>query len=407
MHFSQVALICMTCIFSTILTRSFLKFTTLKSGAVSASSALWTFPAVLGSALIIAWAAEVAQFLVSQGLALAVLAWLQTLPEFAVEAVIAWNQDIPNMMANFTGSNRLLVGVGWPLIFLTAAYFYKNHTGKLLREIRLDDDHSVEAIALLLPTIYFFYVWAKGTLDIYDSVALFSIYCVYLIILMRIPAQKEGETDTLTGVPKRVMNHGILFRKMFVVVMFLSGGVILYFVVEPFFLSMKALSMVLGIETFVFVQWVAPFMSEFPEKVSAFYWARTIKLAPLALINMVSSRINQWTILASMIPIVYSASMGHISHVPLDHMHRIEIMLTIVQSLLSFLYIADMKFHWHDAVILFVLFFIQFMVPHLRDELIFVYLFFIIFELATNWRNMIVFKKFAHTMKKHKVLKFR
>jgi len=52
-------------------------------------SALWTFPSILFSSFIIAWAAEAAQFLISQGLALAILAWLQTLPEFAVEAVIA------------------------------------------------------------------------------------------------------------------------------------------------------------------------------------------------------------------------------------------------------------------------------------------------------------------------------
>src|SRR6266850_1647619 len=55
-----------------------------------AGSAAWTFPSVLGSAMLIAWAAEASQFLISQGLALAMLAWLQTLPEFAVEAVIAW-----------------------------------------------------------------------------------------------------------------------------------------------------------------------------------------------------------------------------------------------------------------------------------------------------------------------------
>src|SRR6185436_11565528 len=55
-----------------------------------AGAAAWTFPSVLGSAMLIAWAAEAAQFLISQGLALAMLAWLQTLPEFAVEAVIAW-----------------------------------------------------------------------------------------------------------------------------------------------------------------------------------------------------------------------------------------------------------------------------------------------------------------------------
>ena len=60
------------------------------AATAGAASALWTFPSVLGSAMLIAWAAEAAQFLVSQGLALAILAWLQTLPEFAVEAVIAW-----------------------------------------------------------------------------------------------------------------------------------------------------------------------------------------------------------------------------------------------------------------------------------------------------------------------------
>ena len=80
-------------------------------------AALWTFPSILLSAFVIAWAAEAAQFFMSQGLALAILAWLQTLPEFAVEADIAWRGDVSNMTANFTGSLRLLVGLGWPMIF--------------------------------------------------------------------------------------------------------------------------------------------------------------------------------------------------------------------------------------------------------------------------------------------------
>src|SRR6266853_31333 len=54
-------------------------------------AAIWTFPSILLSAFLVAWGAEAAQFLMSQGLALAILAWLQTLPEFAVEAVIAWD----------------------------------------------------------------------------------------------------------------------------------------------------------------------------------------------------------------------------------------------------------------------------------------------------------------------------
>jgi Ca2+/Na+ antiporter len=78
------------------------------------------FSAVIVSALIISWAAEAAEFSISQGLAVAIVALLQVVPEFMVEAVIAWRKDIDLMMANFTGSNRLLMGVGWPLIFITA-----------------------------------------------------------------------------------------------------------------------------------------------------------------------------------------------------------------------------------------------------------------------------------------------
>jgi hypothetical protein len=87
------------------------------AAAGGAGAALWTFPSILLSAFAIGWGAEAAQFFMSQGLALAILAWLQTLPEFAVEADIAWRGDVSNMTANFTGSLRLLVGLGWPMVF--------------------------------------------------------------------------------------------------------------------------------------------------------------------------------------------------------------------------------------------------------------------------------------------------
>src|ERR1700730_8665480 len=117
----------------------------------SALSAIWTFPSILFSAFVIAWAAEAAQFLISQGLALAILAWLQTLPEFAVEAVIAWQagKDITKthlVIANFTGSLRLLVGLGWPMIYFVAAAFRKNMIAH-----QLDDEHSVAVFRVVLP----------------------------------------------------------------------------------------------------------------------------------------------------------------------------------------------------------------------------------------------------------------
>jgi len=57
-------------------------------------TALWAAPAILLAAMLIAWAAEAAQFFIAQAFALAILAWLQTMPEFAVEFVLAWKQRV-------------------------------------------------------------------------------------------------------------------------------------------------------------------------------------------------------------------------------------------------------------------------------------------------------------------------
>src|SRR5215210_7346176 len=132
----------------------------------NAWTAIWTFPSILLSSFIIAWAAEAAQFLISQGLALAILAWLQTLPEFAVEAVIAWEagKDASKThlaIANFTGSLRLLVGLGWPMIyFVFAAFGWKQQ--RAFVKIDLDEEHSVEVFGLVLPILYFVFIWWKG-----------------------------------------------------------------------------------------------------------------------------------------------------------------------------------------------------------------------------------------------------
>src|ERR1700749_398721 len=79
--------------------------------------ALWTTPCILVAAVVITWGAESAQFFVAQGFALAILAWMQTLPEFAVEAVLAWHQQTHLLLANLTGALRLLTGVGWAAMY--------------------------------------------------------------------------------------------------------------------------------------------------------------------------------------------------------------------------------------------------------------------------------------------------
>jgi cation:H+ antiporter len=343
-------------------------------------SALWTFPSILLSAFIIAWGAEAAQFLMSQGLALAILAWLQTLPEFAVEAVIAWQagKDPTKThlaIANFTGSLRLLVGLGWPMIYFVAAAFGWKRERKFI-SVTLDEEHSVEIFGLLLPILYFVFIWWKGTLTLWDAIPLTATYVLYLWVLWKIPP-REGDDEAMEDlgfVPRKVLSFPARTRVIAIWILFLVGGVILFVSAHPFLDSMLALAGTLGVSTFVFVQWVAPFLSEFPEKLSAFYWARKVSSANVALMNMVSSNINQWSILSAMIPILFVISAGELRPLPLDIHQRDEILLTILQSFLGFLLLLNLELKMHEAAILFVFWAVQFAVPPSRGIMIWVYL---------------------------------
>jgi cation:H+ antiporter len=343
-------------------------------------SALWTFPSILFSSFIIAWAAEAAQFLMSQGLALAILAWLQTLPEFAVEAVIAWQagkdpSKTHLAIANFTGSLRLLVGLGWPMIYFVAAAFGWREKRKFVA-IELDPEHSVEIFGLLLPIVYFTFIWWKGTLTVWDALPLMSCYFIYLWVLWKIPPreQEEEALDDLGVVPRRVLRMQGRARLAAILGLFAAGGAILYFSAHPFLDSMLAIAGTLGISTFIFVQWVAPFLSEFPEKLSAFYWARKVSTANVAVMNMVSSNINQWSILSAMIPILFVISAGTMRPLVFDLHQREEILLTILQSFLGFLLLLNLQLKMHEAAILFTFWFVQFVIPSWRGPMIYVYL---------------------------------
>jgi cation:H+ antiporter len=354
-----------------------LAFAAAKTGA-SWITALWTFPSVLASAMLIAWAAEAAQFLMSQGLALAILAWLQTLPEFAVEAVIAHEaskdpEKIHLVTANFTGSLRLLTGVGWPLIFGTAAFFYRKKNRKPLGQIELEDEHSVEVVGLVISILYFVWVYFKGTLNLWDSIWLTLIYAAYLYVLRKIPAKSEDEIGDLEYIPRMILSFRSAIRNAIIIGLFLAGGLILYFVAHPFLESMLAVALAMGVSEFIFVQWVSPFLSEFPEKVSAFHWARQARKAPMALMNMVSSNINQWTMLIAMIPLVYSYGVGVTAEIRFDLHQKEEILLTLAQAFVGFMLLLNMSFSWYEAAGLFLLWLAQFVQPHWRVEITYVY----------------------------------
>ncbi len=325
-----------------------------------AATALWAGPAILLAAMLIAWAAESAQFFIAQGFALAILAWLQTLPEFAVEFVFAWKQRVDLLLANLTGALRLLTGLGWPMIYFVAAFFHRRRYRRPLRRIRLEDHHSIEVVGLLVPLVYMTFVWWKGSLNLVDAGVLIAIYVAYLAILRKMPAEEAEGIDDLELIPRTIVTSRRAVRIALIAGFFVAGGLLIYFSAEPFSGRLLAISLVLGVPMFVFVQWVAPLVSEFPEKVSAFYWARTVHHAPMALMNMVSSNINQWTLLAAMLPIVYSISRGVPSRITFDSQQELELLMTIAQSLIGMIFLVNMELAWWEATALFSLWGIQF-----------------------------------------------
>jgi cation:H+ antiporter len=323
-------------------------------------TALWATPSILLAAMLIAWAAESAQFFVAQGFALAILAWLQTLPEFAVEFVLAWQQRVDLLMANLTGALRLLTGLGWPMIYAVAAFFHRRKYGEPLRRIQLEDQQSVEVIGLFVPLVYVTVVWWKASITLIDAFVLIGIYAAYLWVLRRMPPEEEESIDELEVIPRTIVKSRQKVRTFIIAALFVAGGGLIYLTAEPFLGSLLAVSALLGVPSFVFVQWVAPLVSEFPEKVSAFYWARTINRAPMALMNMVSSNINQWTLLMAMLPIVYSISRGQASMIPLDGRQQLELLMTIAQSLIGMIFLVNMELAWWEAAALFGLWGVQF-----------------------------------------------
>jgi cation:H+ antiporter len=370
----------------------------------SPTAVLWTAPAILLSSLMIAWAAEASQFFVAQGFALAILAWMQTLPEFAVEGVLAWHQQASLLLANLTGALRLLTGFGWPAIYLTAAFSHRRANRTPLRRIRLDNHHAVEVVGILVALLYIPVIAWKGSLTVWDGIILILIYAAYLIILQKLPPEDHEEVEDLERVPRAIVLAPRTPRILAIGALFLAGGALIYFSAEPFLASLMALATVAGVPEFVFIQWIAPLVSEFPEMASTLYWARRPERASMSLMNMVSSNINQWTLLTAMLPVIYSMSRGAPTAIIFDAEQRGELWLTLGQAGLAVMFLLNMELAWWEATVLAVLFAVPFFNAQAALVVTWIYFAWIGIECARMlWggRRAEAFPLFAHVWRAH------
>ncbi|MEW6051340.1 MAG: sodium:calcium antiporter [Candidatus Zixiibacteriota bacterium] len=318
--------------------------------------------AIFGGAFILSWAAEAAQIDISESLAVAILALIAVLPEYAVDFVFTWKSahdptQSHYAIANMTGANRLLVGLGWPFIL----FLYVMVTKK--KELVLDESQRVEIFYLAMATLYSFTIPLKGSLNLIDTVILVTLFILYT----RRAAQMESHEPELVGPVKIVANLRTVPRRITTAIMFLYAGAVIFFVAEPFAESLLGTGRALGIQEFLLVQWLAPIASESPEFIVAATW--TLRgAAGSALKALISSKVNQWTLLVGTIPLVYAIAGGAIKPFPLDELQDHELYLTAAQSLFAVAVLVNLRLNRWEGVLLVVLFTLQLVVSHIRME---------------------------------------
>lgn len=322
--------------------------------------ALSTGVAIFGAAFILSWAAELAQFDIPQALALALLALIAVLPEYAVDMYFAWKagkdpQYAAFATANMTGANRLLIGVGWAAVVF--AFWLKTRA----KGVKLETSHKLEIFYLGLATLYSFAIPFKGRLDLIDAAIFILIFGFY----MRRASQAAHFEPELEGPSEAIARWGAPARRVATAVFFILSGYTIFIAAEPFAEGLLASGRAFGIEEFILVQWLAPLASESPEFIVAILFA--LKANPGASIGtLISSKINQWTLLIGMLPVVYAVSAGEISSLPMDQRQTEELLLTAAQSLFAVAILANLSFSLGEALLLFGLFATQLLIPDPR-----------------------------------------
>ncbi len=333
--------------------------------------------AIVAAGYVLSVAVEAAQKDVSRSLATIVLALLAVLPEYAVDIYLAYRgaQDpmyIHYASANMTGANRLLLGMFWPIVVFIAVFLSKGkdivgHSVIFKFTLRL------EIFFLLLVTLYSFKIPITGKISIFDSIILISLFLLYAYISAKSPEREEefeGVAETIVKLKKRI-------RIPLVVFMFAFAGVVIFLSVEPFVHGLIETGKMLGISEFLLIQWLAPIASESPELAVSILLALKGK-SSVALGALISSKVNQWSLLIGMLPLAYSLGLLRFSDMPLDYLQREEIFLTAAQSLFGTMLLINLRLSIWESLLLFLLFFAQFLIPipEIRFALAIVYVIF-------------------------------
>jgi len=311
--------------------------------------------AILAAAFLLSWAAETAEMDISQGLALAVIAFIAVLPEYAVDFVLAWKAGADPAeaerglaIANMTGGNRLLIGVGWPIVFFL--FLYRTR----LRELAVDRQRSLELLFLAIATAYVIFIPLRHGVTLIDSIVLVSLFLIYMFFTSR----QESEEVELVGPAQAMGSLPNLQRRSLLVVCLVYSAAVIFASAEPFAHALVTIGEDFGVSEFLLIQWLAPLASESPEVLVASLLAWRGRAA-VGMGALISSKVNQWTLLIGTLPIAFMLSSGDwglTEGLPLDTRQREEIFLTAAQSAFAIAVFINLKMGTKEAAALFLLF---------------------------------------------------
>ena len=319
--------------------------------------------AVVAASFVLAWAAEAAQVDISGGLAIAILAVIAVLPEYAVDLYFAHKAGsdpsyVAFAAANMTVSNRLLLGLGWSLVVLIGLVVAGRRTGRTVRELVLESGYRVELGFLAIASLVAFTIPATGRISLLLGFALLGFFVFYLWRVSRAETEEPdlvGPAATIGALPRRP-------RQVLVVVLFVFAALVIVASAEPFAQGLIATGRQLGVDEFLLVQWLAPLASEAPEFIVAILFAVRGKAGD-AIGTLISSKVNQWTLLVGSLPIAYLVGGGGAGGLALDSRQVEEFLLTATQALLGVAALLALRFPRWAAWTLLGLFAVQFALP--------------------------------------------
>jgi len=315
--------------------------------------------AILGAAFMLSWSCELAERYIPQSLALLGLALVGVLPEYAIDLHFAWaaGKDpsyASYAVANMTGANRLLIGLGWAAVVLVACYRTKQPL------LVVSSAQRLELRYLIWATLYSFTIPLSGTINLLDAAVLLTLFAAYVREAMK---GEEFEADLVGPALLIDGEFGDRGRRLWAIGLFVFAGFAIFVSAEPFAESLVTLGRRHDVDEFLLVHWLAPVASEAPEFIVAILFAWKLR-GSLGMGALVSSKVNQWTLLVGAIPIAYALSLGSPQGLPLDARQTQELLLTSAQSLLAAVMLADLTFTRREAIGLAALFLTQLAFPN-------------------------------------------